>query len=115
MCTASVRKGWVGLLAQALVTAEHHGVLDEVVADLRVDFPTAGPGPAAAAATKAWRFVDEMTAIADTQAAAGLTRELFDAFAHVYRDLATSAYGDRRPEDLPDAPDVGNLRPRDGR
>ncbi|MCD2190406.1 NAD(P)-dependent oxidoreductase [Actinomycetospora soli] len=113
MCTASVRKGFTGLLAQALVTAEHHGVLDEVLADLRLDFPTAGPGPAAAAATKAWRFVDEMTAIADTQEAAGLTRALFDAYAQVYRDLATSEYGHRRPEDLPATPDVGNLRPRD--
>ncbi|MDL5158407.1 NAD(P)-dependent oxidoreductase [Actinomycetospora termitidis] len=112
MCTASVRKGFTGLLAQALVTAEHHGVLDAVVADLRLDFPTAGVGPAAAAATKAWRFVEEMSAIADTQAGAGLSRELFDAFAQVYADLATSAYGDLRPEDLPATPDVGNLRPR---
>ncbi|GLZ52113.1 DUF1932 domain-containing protein [Actinomycetospora sp. NBRC 106378] len=114
MCTASVRKGFTGLLAQALVTAEHHGVLDAVLADLRLDFPTAGARAAAVAATKAWRFVDEMTAIADTQAGAGLTRSLFDGVAEVYRDLATSAYGDRRPEDVPDAPDVGKLRPGSG-
>ncbi|WP_018333784.1 NAD(P)-dependent oxidoreductase [Actinomycetospora chiangmaiensis] len=112
MCTASVRKGFTGLLAQALLTADHHGVLDAVLADLRLDFPTAGVRPAAVAATKAWRFVDEMTAIADTQAGAGLTRALFDGFAEVYGDLATSASGDRRPEDLPDTPDVGDLRPR---
>ncbi|MEJ2869402.1 DUF1932 domain-containing protein [Actinomycetospora sp. OC33-EN08] len=112
MCTASVRKGFTGLLAQALLTAGHHGVVDAVVEDLRLDFPAAGVRPAAVAATKAWRFVDEMTAIADTQAGAGLPRELFDAFARVYADLATSPYADHRPEDLPDGPDVGNLRPR---
>lgn len=112
-CTASVRKGHQALLAHALVTAEAHGVLDTVLADLRLDFPDAGVAPAAAAATKAWRFVDEMTEIAATQEDAGLTPALFEALAEVYRALATSDWGGRRPEDVPgDLADPAGLRPR---
>jgi 3-hydroxyisobutyrate dehydrogenase-like beta-hydroxyacid dehydrogenase len=112
-CTASVRKGHQALLAHALVTAQAHGVLDAVLADLRLDFPDAGVAPAATAATKAWRFVDEMTEIAATQEDAGLTPALFAALAEVYRALATSAWGGRRPEDVPgDGGDVDDLRPR---
>jgi hypothetical protein len=101
MCTASVRKGHQALLAQALVTADAHGVLDTVLEDLRIDFPSAGAAAAAVAATKAWRFADEMDEIAATQAAAGLTPDLFAAMATVYRRLATSDWGARRPEDVP--------------
>ena len=101
MCTASVRKGHQALLAHALLTAEHHGVLETVLADLRLDFPDDDVRHAAAAVTKAWRFVDEMDEIAATQAAAGLTPDLFAAMATVYRRLATSEWGERRPEDVP--------------
>jgi hypothetical protein len=53
------------------------------------------------AATKAWRFIGEMDQIAATQAAAGLTPALFEAVGEVYRELATSAWGSRQPEDVP--------------
>jgi len=113
MCTASVRKGHQALLAHALLTAEHHGVLDTVLEDLRLDFPHDDVPHAAAAATKAWRFVDEMTEIAATQAAAGLTPDLFAAMATVYRHLATSEWGARRPGDVPaDLTSPAGLRPR---
>ncbi len=113
MCTASVRKGHQALLAHALLTAERHGVLDTVLADLRLDFPHDDVGHAAAAATKAWRFVDEMEEIAATQAAAGLTPDLFAAIATVYRRLATSEWGARRPEDVPAGlTSPAGLRPR---
>jgi 3-hydroxyisobutyrate dehydrogenase-like beta-hydroxyacid dehydrogenase len=111
MCTASVRKGHQALLAHALLTADHHGVLDTVLADVQLDFPHDDVAHAAAAASKAWRFVDEMAEIATTQAGAGLTPELFAAMAEVYRRLATSTAGSARPEDLPATPDVGTLRP----
>ncbi|HSK62002.1 MAG TPA: DUF1932 domain-containing protein [Actinomycetospora sp.] len=112
-CTASVRKGHQALLAHALVTAQAHGVLEAVLADLRLDFPAAGVAPAATAATKAWRFVDEMIEIAATQEDAGLTPALFEALAEVYRALATSEWGGRRPEDVPPVlDDPGGLRPR---
>ncbi len=113
MCTASVRKGHQALLAHALLTAEHHGILDTVLADLQLDFPHDDVRHAAAAATKAWRFVDEMTEIAATQAAAGLTPDLFAAMATVYLGLATSDWGARRPEDVPAGlTSPAGLRPR---
>ncbi|NMO89540.1 NAD(P)-dependent oxidoreductase [Actinomycetospora sp. TBRC 11914] len=113
MCTASVRKGHQALLAHALLTAEHHGVLATVLTDLQLDFPHDDVPHAAAAATKAWRFVDEMTEIAATQAGAELTPELFAAMAEVYRRLATSEWGARRPEDVPaDLASPAGLRPR---
>ncbi|PVZ11965.1 NAD(P)-dependent oxidoreductase [Actinomycetospora cinnamomea] len=113
MCTASVRKGHQALLAQAFLTAAAHGVLDAVLADLRIDFPDTGVASAASAATKAWRFVDEMTEIAATQADAGLTSALAEGLEAVYRALATSAWGGRRPEDVPaDLDDPSDLRPR---
>lgn len=71
MCTASVRKGHQALLAHAVLTAEHHGVLDTVLADLRLDFPHDDVRHAAAAAAEAWRFVEEMEEIAATQSGAG--------------------------------------------
>lgn len=113
MCTASVRKGHQALLAQALVTAAEHGVLDTVVADLRLSFPDAGVPTAAVAATKAWRFVDEMDEIAATQESAGLTPALGEGLAAVYRALATSAWGARRTDEVPaDLTDPAGLRPR---
>ena len=113
MCTASVRKGYQALLAQALVTADAHGVLHEVLADLRRDFPDAGVASAATAATKAWRFSDEMTEIAATQEAAGLSPALAAGLAETYRFLATSDWGLRRPGEVPsDLDDPSGLRPR---
>ncbi|MDX6517685.1 MAG: hypothetical protein QOF50_531 [Gaiellaceae bacterium] len=99
MCTASVYKGTVALLAQALLTAHANGVLEHVLADL--DELADGAGRAiASATTKSARYVPEMREIAATQAAAGLPRELFEGVAAVYealsrRDLATAA-----PEDV---------------
>jgi 3-hydroxyisobutyrate dehydrogenase-like beta-hydroxyacid dehydrogenase len=104
MCTASVYKGRVALLAQALRTAHAHGVVGHVLDDL------AGTGEAeprrtgatlARASAKAWRYVPEMEEIAATQAGAGLTRELFDALAAVYSELADRAVADA-PEAVPD-------------
>ncbi|MEJ2859857.1 NAD(P)-dependent oxidoreductase [Actinomycetospora flava] len=113
MCTASVRKGHQALLAQALVTAAEHGVLDTVVDDLRLSFPDAGVPTAAVAATKAWRFVDEMTEIAATQADAGMSPAPGEALAAVYRALATSEWGARQPDEVPaDLTDPAGLRPR---
>ena len=113
MCTASVRKGHQALLAHALLTAEHHGVLDTVLADLALDFPGDTVARAATAAAKAWRFADEMDEIAATQEGAGLTPDLFLAIAGVYRRLATSDWGALRPEDLPAGPvSPAGLRPR---
>lgn len=112
MCTASVRKGLQALLAQALLTADHHGVVAPVLEDLAVDLPGDLGRSAATGAAKAWRFADEMDEIAATQAGAGLDPALFRSVAAVYRGLAGSEWGAQRPEDLPAHPAPAGLRPR---
>jgi 3-hydroxyisobutyrate dehydrogenase-like beta-hydroxyacid dehydrogenase len=97
MCTASVYKGLNGLVTQAMRVAGRHGVLDEVLADLAENGLDRSAG-VPAAATKAARFVDEMREIAATQAAAGLTPALFEAFAEVYADVAATALAAGDPE-----------------
>jgi len=97
MCTASVYKGVTGILTQALRAAAHYGVVDHVLADLE----QGGYQPArpiAMAATKAWRFVEEMRQIALTQGAAGLPPELFEAMAVVYAELAKTVLAQGDPE-----------------
>ena len=103
MCTASVYKGTVALLAQALLTARAHGVVGFVVEDLSSGIPdVAGHAPTslARAATKSARYVGEMRQIAETQGAAGLTPELFEAMAAVYAALAATPLARRDPEDV---------------
>jgi 3-hydroxyisobutyrate dehydrogenase-like beta-hydroxyacid dehydrogenase len=104
MCTASVYKGRVALLAQAFRTAQSYGVVEHVLDDL------AGTGLAdrdrtgatlGKASAKAWRYVGEMREIAATQSSAGLTPKLFEALAEVYTDLASRAVADA-PEDVAD-------------
>lgn len=99
MCTASVYKGTTALYAQALLAAAHYGVLDDVVADLTSN----GRTPVAdviRAATKADRFVPEMTEISHTQGAAGLTPELFAAIAEIYREIAGGELAAADPESV---------------
>ncbi|HWO81261.1 NAD(P)-dependent oxidoreductase [Gaiella sp.] len=104
MCTASVYKGRVALLAQALRTAHAHGVVEHVLDDL-VEAGLADPertgATLARASAKAWRYVAEMEEIARTQDAAGLRKDLFAALAIVYGDLAAAAV-DGAPEEVLD-------------
>lgn len=95
MCTASYYKGRTALAAQALLTAQAHGVTDVVLDDLGDLLPT--PRGVAIAAAKAWRYVDEMREIARTQDEAGLAPELFDGMAASYAALASRAQA-RDPE-----------------
>src|SRR4029079_16666493 len=104
MCTASVYKGTVGLLTQALRVAVRHGVAEHVLTDLT----DAGHDPTrevAMAATKAWRYVPEMREIAETQRAAGLPVELFEAMARVYEELARTDLAAGDPETVDTTPD----------
>jgi len=104
MCTASVYKGRVALLAQALRTAHAYGVVEHVLDDL-VDSGLADRGRTGGtigkASTKAWRYVPEMEEIAATQGGAGLMPELFLAISRVYAELAEHALAGA-PEDVPD-------------
>ena len=102
MCTASVYKGRVALLAQSLRTAHAHGVVEHVLHDLAdtglADRDHVG-ATLARASTKAWRYVAEMEEIAATQAEAGLTPDLFRALGAVDAILAERA-GAVAPEDV---------------
>jgi 3-hydroxyisobutyrate dehydrogenase-like beta-hydroxyacid dehydrogenase len=97
MCTASYYKGRTALAAQALLTAQAHGVTDLVLDDLGDLLP--GARGVAMAANKAWRYVDEMREIAATQGEAGLPAELFEGMARAYEELAARS-GDRSPEEV---------------
>jgi 3-hydroxyisobutyrate dehydrogenase-like beta-hydroxyacid dehydrogenase len=98
MSTASVYKGSVALLAQALRAAEHYGVLAHVLGDL--DQLAAGVGGRVArAAAKADRYVGEMHEISAAQAAAGLDPALFEAMAKVYAEIASTPLGQAAPEE----------------
>lgn len=91
MCTASVYKGTTALWAQALQTAEALGVTDIVLDDLAEEYPETAARAArmiAVATSKSGRFVAEMEQIADTQAAAGASGELFAGMGAVYTRLS---------------------------
>ncbi|GIE80663.1 6-phosphogluconate dehydrogenase [Actinoplanes philippinensis] len=96
MSTASVYKGLMGLMTQAVRAAAAHDVLEPVMADLGEDFGT--PYEMALAAAKAHRYVAEMREIARSQAAAGLTPSLFEAFAEVWTDVAGRPLAGGDPE-----------------
>ena len=100
MSTASMYKGFTGLLLQALRTAHAHGVLDHVLADLTPSFGQVGDAAAqiAMAVAKSDRFPGEMREIARTQAEAGGRVELFEAFALVYEAAQTTVLADHTPE-----------------
>lgn len=96
MCTASYYKGRMALAAQALLTARAHGVIDVVLDDLGDLLPD--PRSVALAASKAWRYVDEMREIAATQGAVGLPSGLLEGVAIAFAEMRSSL-GD--PEDVP--------------
>jgi 3-hydroxyisobutyrate dehydrogenase-like beta-hydroxyacid dehydrogenase len=99
MCTASVYKGTVALLTQALLTARANGVLEHVLDDLG-ELADGAARTIARAATKSGRYVGEMHEIAATQAAAGLTPALFEAMAAVYAALVERPLAATAPEDV---------------
>jgi 3-hydroxyisobutyrate dehydrogenase-like beta-hydroxyacid dehydrogenase len=103
MCTASVYKGSVALLTQALRTARAHGVVEHVLEDLSKGLPPLADGAArsiASATTKSGRYVGEMHEIAATQDAAGLTPAVFEAMADVYAGLAKTSLAGENPEEV---------------
>jgi 3-hydroxyisobutyrate dehydrogenase-like beta-hydroxyacid dehydrogenase len=102
MCTASVYKGFTGLLLQAMLTADAYDCVDVVLADLadvhRGIEDWAGRR-LAMAASKSGRWVGEMREIAATQAAAGARPELFDAMARVWELVSGTRLAERSPEE----------------
>jgi 3-hydroxyisobutyrate dehydrogenase-like beta-hydroxyacid dehydrogenase len=118
MSTASVYKGTIALLAQALLAARANGVVDHVVDDLG-ELADEAALRIARSATKAHRYVGEMHEIAATQAAAGLTPALFEAMAVVYGDLARRPLAQGAPEEVDRAVQLAEvldrLAPEQGR
>jgi 3-hydroxyisobutyrate dehydrogenase-like beta-hydroxyacid dehydrogenase len=104
MSTASIYKGSSALLVQALRAAAANGVLEHVLADLRIGAPELVARierRLAMAASKSGRYVGEMHEIAATQAEAGLTPSLFEAMAEVYDALAKTPLARSSLEELP--------------
>jgi hypothetical protein len=111
MSTASVYKGSVALLTQALLTARANGVLDHVLGDLG-ELSEGAARSIARSATKSGRYVDEMHEIAATQAAAGLTPALFEAMAEVYGRLSERPLARGAPEDVDPAVELEDVLAR---
>ena len=112
MCTASVYKGHVALLTQALSTAAEHGVLPHVLDDLHDSYPRQIDRAArllAVSATKAGRYVGEMREIAATQESVGLTPALFDAMAEVYADISKTPLAAESPEAIAAEPSLEDV------
>lgn len=101
MCTASVYKGFTGLLVQAMLTADAHDCVDVVLADLADVYRGIEDWTGrrlAMAASKSGRWVGEMREIAATQAAAGARPELFDAMARVWEMVSETPLAQHTPE-----------------
>jgi 3-hydroxyisobutyrate dehydrogenase-like beta-hydroxyacid dehydrogenase len=101
MSTASFYKGQTALFAQALRAARANGVLDLVLDDLRRHYPDLVSDAAPVLqriAAKSGRYVAEMKEIAASQEQAGLTPDLFSAFAAVYLGLSHTELAGRTPE-----------------
>jgi 3-hydroxyisobutyrate dehydrogenase-like beta-hydroxyacid dehydrogenase len=98
MSTASVYKGSIALLAQALRAADRHGVLEHVLSDLGELADGAGRRIGRSAA-KADRYVGEMHEISASQAAAGLDPALFEVIAAVWAGIARTPLGSLAPEE----------------
>jgi len=103
MCTASMYKGTHALVMQALLTAEANGVREPFLEDTARRWPADVPHwhiDVAVAASKGWRFVDEMSEIAQTQADAGLPAGLFEGVAAAYEWAARTELGHADPEQI---------------
>jgi 3-hydroxyisobutyrate dehydrogenase-like beta-hydroxyacid dehydrogenase len=108
MSTASVYKGTTAVLTQALLAAQANGVLEHVVDDLGTLAECAALRVARSAAKSA-RYVGEMHEIAATQAAAGLTPDLFEAMAVVYEALAARPLSRLAPEEVGDTKPLASV------
>jgi 3-hydroxyisobutyrate dehydrogenase-like beta-hydroxyacid dehydrogenase len=103
MSTASFYKGRAALFAQALRAAHANGVLAPVLDDLRRHFPDLvdeAPRLLQSVAARSGRYVGEMEEIAASQARAGLTPDLFRAYAIVYLRLSGTVAARRSPEQV---------------
>ena len=103
MSTGSFYKGQTALLAQAIRAARANGVLEDVLDDLRHNYPELvddAPRMLQSIAAKSGRYVAEMREVAATQQQAGLTPDLFAALATVFLQLSETEAARLAPEQL---------------
>ena len=112
MCTASMYKGSSALLAHALLTAQAHGVLPQVLDDLGDSFPRQIDRAArmlAVSATKADRYVGEMREIAATQAGGGSHARPLRGDGRGVRGGRAQLVAAEAPEAIPSEPDLEDV------
>ena len=118
MSTASFYKGQTAIFGQALRSAQANGVLEVVLDDFRRHYPELVADASLLVqrmAAKSGRYVAEMEEIAGTQDRAGLTPELFQAFADVYRRMSEGDLAESAPEEADPGLALGPLLDRLGR
>ncbi len=102
MCYAALTKGWSALATELMVAAEVLGVAEPLRAEfersqadnlarMERGLPTMPP--------KARRWVGEMEEIARTFEAVGLTPNILQGAADIYRFVGATSLADRNPED----------------
>lgn len=111
MCYAALTKGLTALGTELLVAAEMLGVAAPLHAELHQSqeamFTRLERG-LPSMAPKARRWVGEMEEIAATFAAAGLTPNILQGAADIYRFVGETPLADRNPED-PDPPSLAEM------
>ena len=101
MCYAAMTKGTWALYSELLMAAEMMGLTEpllaefrsgqsEVLARMERTIPTVPP--------RSQRWVSEMEEIRDTFAQLGMTANLFEGVADMYRFIGSTPLGDERPE-----------------
>ena len=112
MCYGALNKGTQALWLEVLIAAERLGVaglLEEQLRQSQADpynralgqFPTLPP--------KAYRWVPEMLEISKTLGGAGMTPQMFQGAAEVYRFVAASPLGKETPENRDKARQGGDV------
>jgi len=101
MCYGALNKGTQALWLEVLVAAERLGIaglLDEQLQASQGDGYKRALGQFPILPPKAYRWVPEMLEIAKTLSGAGVTPQMFQGAADVYRFVAATALGKETPE-----------------
>jgi 3-hydroxyisobutyrate dehydrogenase-like beta-hydroxyacid dehydrogenase len=101
MCYGALNKGTQALWLEVLIAAERLGIaglLDEQLQQSQGDRYKSALGQFPILPPKAYRWVPEMLEIAKTLAGAGVTPQMFQGAADVYRFVAATPLGKETPE-----------------
>ena len=101
MCYGALTKGTQAIWLEALIAAERLGVaaiLDQQLRQSQLDRYNWALGQFPILPPKAYRWVPEMLEISKTLGAAGMTPEMFQGAADLYRFVAGTPLGKETPE-----------------